>query len=108
MDVDIDDIILDLSTDDDIVREVRGHASASTPTPSAPSVPMPEATTSMLAEMATTEYSFIQESVVRPQAPLLPEVIPQPPLIQADLIELRCARADLDRLGWQWRNKGRY
>ena len=70
----------------------------STHAPSAPSVPMLEATTSILAEMATTEYSFLQQSLVRPQAPLLPKVIPQPKLSQAELIELRCARADLDRM----------
>ena len=65
MDID-DDFILDVSDSDDIVLKVGGHHSDSThapsapsahSAPSAPSVPMPEATTSMLAEMATTEYS---------------------------------------------------
>ena len=100
MDID-DDFILDVSDSDIVDPKVGGHHGDSThapSAPSAPSVPMPEATTSILAEMSNTEYSFIQESVVRPQAPLLPEVIPQPPLSQAELIELRCARADLDRM----------
>ena len=69
--MDIDEIILDLSSDDNIVREVGGHASASTPTPSASSVPQPVAP--MLEELDThpPEFLFLQESELQPQAPIL-------------------------------------
>ena len=73
MDID-DDFILDVSDSDIVDPEVGGHYGDSThapSAPSAPSVPKPVATTSVLAKMATTEYSLIQESVVRPHAPLL-------------------------------------
>ena len=50
----------------------------------------------ILAEMSSTEYSFLQKSVVTPQAPLQPEVIPQPPLSQADRTEKRPCGARQD------------
>ena len=61
---------------------------------------MPVASTSLLAEMAThpPEYAFLQQSDLQPQAPLLSEVITQPQLSQAELIAMRCARADLDKM----------
>ena len=55
-------------------------------------------TPSVLPELSSTEYPFLQELVVTPQAPLQPEVIPQPPLSQGELIELRGARTELDRM----------
>ena len=93
MDVDSDDIILDLSSDDYFVREVGGHASASTPTPSAPSVPQPVTNTTMLEELDThpPEFLFLQESELQPQAPILPEILPQPQLSQSELIAMRSA-----------------
>ena len=62
MDID-DDLIRDLSDSDIVDPNVGGHHGDSTHAPSAP-----QATTSVLAEMASTEYSFLQESVVTPQA----------------------------------------
>ena len=95
-----DDFILDVSDSDNIVLEVGGHSGDSTTASSAPSVPMPVATTSMLAEMATNppEYSFLQQSDLQPQAPLLSEVITQPQLSQAELIAMRRAQVDLDKM----------
>ena len=79
MDISIDNIILDLSSDD-LVREVGGPARASTPTPSAPSVPQPVTSTPMLEELDShpPKFLFLQESELQPQAPILPEILPQP------------------------------
>ena len=67
MDISIDDIILDLSSDD-LVQDVRGPARDSTPTPSTPSVPQPMVITPMLEELAThpPPFLFLNDSELQP------------------------------------------
>ena len=54
----------------------------------------------MLAELDShpPEYLFLQQSELQPQDPILPGIIPQPQLSQAELIATRSARADLDKI----------
>ena len=95
----IDDIILDLTTED-LFQEVGDPARDSTPTPSAPSVLQPMADPPMLEELATNPppFLFLNDSVLQPQAPILPEIMPQPQLSQTELAALRTAWAGMDSI----------
>ena len=94
-----DNIILDVSPED-LFQEVGGPARDSTPTPSAPSVPQPLANPPMLDELATypPPILFLNDSVLLPQAPLLPEILPQPQLSQTELAAMRSACSGLDSI----------
>ena len=92
-------IILDVSPED-LFQEVGGPARDSTPTPSALSVPKPLANPPMLEELTTHPplILFLNDSVLLPQAPILPEILPQPQLSQTELAALRTAWAGMDSL----------
>jgi hypothetical protein len=58
------------------------------------------ANTPMLEKLDThpPEFLFLQESELQPQAPILPEILPQPQLSQSELIAMRSAWAKIDSM----------
>jgi hypothetical protein len=77
----IDDIILDVTTED-LFQEVGDPVRDSTP--SAPSAPQP--------------FQFLNDSVLQPQVPILPEILSQPQSSQTELAALRTAWAGMDSI----------
>ena len=84
MDQDQDELVLDVSDSDIIDPLGGGHQGDSHP---APSVPMMGENLFGLYQ-SPSDISFLQESIHQPQPSLQPEVIPQPPPTQAELIIL--------------------
>ena len=83
-----------------LVQEVGGPARDSTPTPSTPSVPQPMVSTPMLEELAShpPTYLFLNDSELRPQAPILPDILPQPQQSTSELIAMKSAWAGMDSM----------
>ena len=54
----------------------------------------------MLEELATNPppFLFLNDSVLQPQAPILPEIMPQPQLSQTELAALRTVWAGMDSI----------
>ena len=89
-DIQLDEIICDLSNQD-LLQD--------TP-PGSPLVPKPTASMPMLEELEITPppFSFLNDSTLPHRAPLLPEIVEQPQLSQEELAAVRNAWAGFDSI----------